>query len=292
MYTITVLGVTEQIRVAVLRETGSVPGPFTVTIDKNHPLWNAAVDLLGTNLNHRIATYEHTFTERPTPENVLEFLKGKAAQEKAKEEAERAAYEADVQRVLSAPAMDLLRSYGSSGQPATEHNKWRVWIDGSHHVDGKYVRVESDERLKPRIAELKAMVEEQNKRYDAAQAAKEQAELDVMSEWAKEHGSNRLKRSLAEGIKCKSLYMEERIAKELPGWTYYSDVSGKTTDPINATDEDFALLDEARAMLPESVLKWYSGEDGKGMVVEGKFLGVAVIYGHDSIESEDEDCDE
>lgn len=297
MYTITVYGVSEAVRVAVLRETGTLPDVFHVSIGKDHALWNDAVDLFGTKLQQSLGINDHIFTEVPTPENVIAILKRKAAEQLEKDAKNKASYEAMVETALAAPTMDLLRDYQNSERPATEDVFWTIGIKGFEFFDGRIHHVVDDERLAPRIAELRELINTQKNRLEAAAQAAKQAKEDAiqseMAAWITEHGSNRLKRSLAEGIKCHSLYLEERIEKELPGWTYHSDTPGKTTNPINATEDDFAMLDEARAMLPESVLKWYSGEDGKGMVVEGKFLGQQVIYGHDSIESEDsEEYDE
>lgn len=289
MYTITVLGVSEAVRVAVLRETGKLPGTFTVTIDKDHPLWNDAVDMFGTKLQHQIGSNEHTFEEVPTADNVIALLKRKAAEQQAENAKRKAEYEALVEAALAAPAMELLRSSSYSNSPASENIKWRIYIDGSMYFDGNIHHVKDDKRLQPRIAELTAMVEAQNKRIDAIEMAAAEAKRSEMETWIKEHGSNRLKRSLEEGIKCQSLYLEERIAKELPGWVYYTDVPGTTSDPINPTDDDFALLDEAREMLPDSELQWYKGGDGKGMVVEGEFLGQGVLYGHDAINSDEDE---
>lgn len=131
---------------------------------------------------------------------------------------------------------------------------------------------------------------------DAEQARKEKAEAEETARWAAEFGSPRLQRLLKEGIECKAVYRDERIALEYPGWRRYQDVSGHTSDARNASDTALELLDEARAsgkgLTEGAELRWFVDdesdewdEDGsprklwKGYVAEVESRFGTLIYG-------------
>lgn len=82
--------------------------------------------------------------------------------------------------------------------------------------------------------------------------------------WCREHGSPRLQRVVVEELftSSETLYWEERLVKERPGWVFYADTAEDATaeNPLNPTEEAFALLDEARKTAPEAILqRWFIG---------------------------------
>lgn len=89
---------------------------------------------------------------------------------------------------------------------------------------------------------------------EEAQAAAELADRDA---WIGQHGTPRLRRLIAEGIECESLYLEERLALERPGWQWAEDVDGEAREVRNARQEGLDLLDEARRTDPAAKLVWW-----------------------------------
>jgi multidrug efflux pump subunit AcrA (membrane-fusion protein) len=169
-------------------------------------------------------------------------------------------------------------------------------------VKAEAAKKETEERQKQIEAErtaegerrtvMQAAEESAREKRLAEEKAKTAAEIAERDSWAERHGSDRLKRCIAEDIECGRLYRAERLAKELPGWRFYDDVPWQTHDPRNPTEDAFALLDEARAMLPEAYLQWVKREvvidpedyDSevevrKGYVAEGFFMGQRVVFG-------------
>ena len=55
---------------------------------------------------------------------------------------------------------------------------------------------------------------------------------------------------MAEGIECGSIYRDERLALEYPGWQFDGSHLPSWDEPRNPPAEAFALLDQARASLP------------------------------------------
>lgn len=131
--------------------------------------------------------------------------------------------------------------------------------------------------------------------YDTAEdllSAIEQREqeIKVYRAWVTDHGSDRLKRCIAEGIDCVSCYRDERLTKERPGWRWERDVPGESSDPRNPPDEAFTLLDQARQTLPHGassrLVYWTDKEsDHRGYAVISEFLGREIVFG--GPESED-----
>lgn len=108
-------------------------------------------------------------------------------------------------------------------------------------------------------------------------------------DWILSRGSDRLKRCLAEGIDCMSCYRDERLALERPDWRWEANVPGKYSDPRNPTEEAFALLDSARATLPEGVesqlVYWVDKDcDYRGYAVISEYLDREIVYGGPGVE--------
>lgn len=102
--------------------------------------------------------------------------------------------------------------------------------------------------------------------------------------WIAEHGSDRLQRLVAEGIKHDAVYYEERLAAERPGWAYRDDVRGVPLEVRNAKQEGLTLLDEARKIDGNAKLVWWTithwpQPDWRGYVCVGEFLGRETVYG-------------
>lgn len=71
--------------------------------------------------------------------------------------------------------------------------------------------------------------------------------------WVEQHGSERLQQLVAEEIEHAAVYRDERLALERPGWCWGGDVMGDGSPPRNASAEALALLNAARAALPEAI---------------------------------------
>lgn len=128
-------------------------------------------------------------------------------------------------------------------------------------------------------------------RAAAIKADEERGEKEI-SEWIEQHGSRRLKLSHKEGIECGGVYRAERLAHDLPGWSYTKTTPGAYDEPRNPPEEAFDVLEQARKQLPAATLqRWTikesdvcqdSDEDGvnwRGYVAIGEFLGREVVCG-------------
>lgn len=139
------------------------------------------------------------------------------------------------------------------------------------------------------LAELEAKEE-----YALRQASDEQAARTEKLCWIAEHGSDRLKRLVAEGIEHDNVYYEERLIAERPGWDYAYGVPGEARETRNTRQEGLDLLDKARKTDPNAKLVWWVIEhehndcdteedcpayDWRGYVCVGEFLGNEVVYG-------------
>jgi len=145
----------------------------------------------------------------------------------------------------------------------------------SRSLDDKQIR----ERLEADLAAKKCLEEEI-----------EATERTAMAAWVTLHGSNRLKRSVREGIECKAIYIDERLSLERPGWCWYSSCEGKSSEPRNPTESVFTLLDEARKFDAEATLSYHvveaecdeygdESQGWRGYTCESTFLGKAIVYG-------------
>lgn len=113
-------------------------------------------------------------------------------------------------------------------------------------------------------AERNAKQAEESARYQQAQDAKRKREAEAEREkleWIEKHGSNRLKRMIKEEIDCESVYRDERLAADRPGWAWSRDCDGSYADPRNVPEEAFTLLDKARETEPEAELVYWSVEN-------------------------------
>jgi len=162
---------------------------------------------------------------------------------------------------------------------------WAARLPGSRYVRRADPRVaERLARLAPMIAERRAAAEAARAAAEAARAAEyakrdaEKAERErakaaavaayraEMAAWIAAHGSKRLRRCLAEDIACGTVYRDERLAAERPGWQWSAAEAVEDEDapiddlpPRNPPDAAFAILDEARATAPDATLRYWVG---------------------------------
>lgn len=126
----------------------------------------------------------------------------------------------------------------------------------------------------------------------AEKAVQDHRAAEEAAAWIEEHGSNRLRRCLAEGIECMAAYRDERLARERPFWRWESTVAGEASEPRNPTEEAFALLDRARESDPEAQLVRWEVEhehnescdgdcpkyDMVGYAATAEFLGREIVF--------------
>lgn len=231
----------------------------------------------------------------PTAKGILEYVEERRLQEEAKQ-AERAALEEAAAKAVSSKTLEEIQQIVADQQTRSEevfptpegmsgfafHTQVSNLIE---KIDG------SSKLLKERRAEELARKEQEaaDKRV-AAQARQQEIE-----NWIRQHGSERLQRMLKEELPVNTVYHEERLAMDRPGWKFYSNVLGSTSDPINPPMKAFELLDEARKVDPESYLQYYTEgwtDDDEDewyedrpkhkvakYVAESFFLGERVVYG-------------
>lgn len=136
------------------------------------------------------------------------------------------------------------------------NHRWRDVLDHYPRPD----REPLADDLRPIIERFERLLAEHNERAYTEYAAREAAEHAAMAAWAEEHGSTRLRRSLAEGIECAAVYRDERLAAERPGWQWANDVAGEYDDPRNPPESALDLLDVARQHDPQATLVWWTDE--------------------------------
>ena len=104
-------------------------------------------------------------------------------------------------------------------------------------------------------------------------AEKVEAETRERNAWIEAHGSGRLKWHLREGVECQAIYRDERLAHDLPNWTWMGD--GWTKDePRNVSEEAIEALKVARKEIDAangSALVYI--QELEGWVTVGRFLG-------------------
>lgn len=139
--------------------------------------------------------------------------------------------------------------------------------------------------------------------YANLKAAREQREAEaeaketaIRNAWIAAHGSDRLKRLLAEDIECDAVYETERLALERPGWAYDKSTRGEANTARNSKQEGLDLLDEARKTADDAQLVWWVVEhehsdncdeyrddcpkyDWKGYACTAEFLGRDIVFG-------------
>ncbi len=209
-------------------------------------------------------------------DNLVAFLDGVIAQTRANEDAtkkQRDEYVASARRKVDAGELPFRSLYHEAN---AEIQQWP-----------EYVALETSRRQNEVAREAAAKTAaEKAEAEKAAKAALARADMEA---WIAAHGSERLRRCVAEGIECAAAYRDERLALERPGWEW--DTDGEDLEPRNPPEAAFAVLDEARETAPEArlshlVIADETDDDGdvvsegwRGYVALAGFLGRGIRYG-------------
>lgn len=177
------------------------------------------------------------------------------------------AVELDVQLLLKAGGD--VRPNGLADPPNYVKRAMERLADSIYLATGDVPTVIRDEQSTPVLlqvmeeherkvaAKLREDREREEKR--AREIAERKARKDAYEEdrrlWVLEHGSERLKQALALDLLAASdkVYREERLAREYPGWRWYSD-GEEHDDPRNPTMAELQSLAQARERCPEAEL--------------------------------------
>ena len=102
------------------------------------------------------------------------------------------------------------------------------------------------------------------------------AEVKEAAPWIKNHGSKRLKQILKENLLVTSMtvYRDERLEAEHPGWEWVRKSLSRLEDPRNPTEALLDLLETARLDFPDCKLRW--DREAKNGVILAAFLGKQV----------------
>jgi hypothetical protein len=79
--------------------------------------------------------------------------------------------------------------------------------------------------------------------------------------WICTHGSERLRFMLAEGFALERTYIDERRAKERPGWVFLDDTCGWPVDIRDPSEAALKALIDARKEYSDVYLKWLSDDE-------------------------------
>lgn len=182
-----------------------------------------------------------------------------------------------------------------AGEPA----RWR--LDDARKAGATLDLSAYDAAVNAHHALLGAFRAEADARAETEKAAKEAqraADRAARLEWARQHGSDRLRRNLELGHDCKRLYTIERAALEFPG--YVPDIEKNyDSKPVTcatsiALDERDAVLAAHPGLIPERVtIEWATSEprarklkDEQAEYFDGEFEPCECI----AIDSPDYDC--
>jgi len=250
--------------------------------------------------------------EDNTPDQVAAGLRGRMEREK-QAQAAREKHAAQLRKAEAGRnARDAARAARWAALPLSERASSRGAscythlccpddepLEGSMGDSGQlYVSVSALERFAPEaLAEAEAYAARLREEAKEAAAQREAEELAKRAAWIDEHGSNRLKLCLAEGIECDAIYYDERLALERAGWRWADDVPGEDDEPRNPPDAALEMLIIGRATLPQTeragaVLRYWVdnseyGNSRRGYVVMAEFLGSSIVYGAGEIFSGD-----
>jgi hypothetical protein len=226
----------------------------------------------------------------PTSEAIIARVQmelAKIAEESQKKQRYEELKEVAIRWALAQPAESLIRKNSYANDEIKNLVSAELGEDVYALTGKSTVEIDwNDPRLAGKKAECRAEIErlqaEKAAQKAAEQAQKEAAEAAKQAEmrtWIEAHGSERLKRCLAEGIECSASYRDERLAAERPDWQWYDEVSGVYDEPRNPPVEAFAMLDDARKFDPAAKLIHIKGSDPSAYAVKAIFLGDQIVYG-------------
>ncbi len=151
------------------------------------------------------------------------------------------------------------------------------------------------------VAETRQKRKEERERREAKVREKEELkhrELEEAISWAKEHGSERLKLIVEDGLfeSSQGVYRDERLAAERPGWIwddYWHRGQVEHLEPRNPSLNDLQWAREVRKTVPDAELifakldpetdydeygEYYeSGEKVREVVLRAEFLGRVIV---------------
>jgi hypothetical protein len=144
----------------------------------------------------------------------------------------------------------------------------------SHYLQGEEL-VARRGRIK--VLEEQAKAAKTAAKLEAEESLREQY-LEPRLAWIDQHGSQRLKRMVAEGIPCAKTYNQERAAWDgfqlreairhhCPGWRPVDKRELQLVSDVS--DEAFAILDAARKVMPEAGLAMLDGRYVAAATYEG-----------------------
>lgn len=177
--------------------------------------------------------------------------------------------------IPEAEAPSFLFSYKDAAAGRNVVNRLDLWA------------LRADERFAVHFKKAEKLVEkkraEMEERERAAAAAKEEAERverEDRAQWIGEHGSDRLKKALELDVldTCDKLYVEERLAHELPAWrldpadSVWKDVKNPSLELLEAFE--IAQDDERLRDVSLSFVVW---DDQKWAAVTASYRGRLVI---------------
>lgn len=143
-------------------------------------------------------------------------------------------------------------------------------------------------RNSPEAKEWEDSLNHQNERAKAeaeaeeeARKAVEQAEKDRVEEdkrqWIEQHATSRLKKAYKYGFEHEAIYRDERIAHDVPGWSY-DDTPWEFYDPRNPTVEALSLYEAHKDDCDGVELVWVDeAEDGRGYTCTAEYLGWSLV---------------
>lgn len=267
----------------------------------------AALDLHASQPQGASGTY--SVREYDTPPTVADLLTHERERQAFVAERKAAAERETMAELLADVPASLIEKSFNYGWRVKEAAEKRVQVIGAEAIDR--ARAEADRRNAEDKAEAERSRAEHEAKVEAekrAKAKREAAELAALEAWAEKHGSDRLKRCVDEGIECRRIYRDERLALEYPGWQFDGSHLPNWEKPRNPPAEALALLDQARKSLPPDwtdddrasvELKFWSAkvedDDGEEDRLSG-YVAVAeillwtdcnIVYGYDGPEDDD-----
>lgn len=97
--------------------------------------------------------------------------------------------------------------------------------------------------------------------------------------WIAKHGSERLRRLVAEGFEHYGVYFSERMKHDIPGWVERRECNDlKFLEPRNPPEYALKLLDESRDYcVGAKLVYWVDLQGDSGYAATGEFLGREVV---------------
>ncbi len=303
-----VLRVVQPLDLADAIRRGYSPGHATIVIDLSGLLPESR-ELLAVRVRAASDGEDLTVADRfghdlkvcePTLASLLEALNEDEAARVKQERERQAGSGENLKRLREATDEEILEYWSDYNDgPTLFHWGFRSDDDKREACQALGDRLDAlRQRRREQLASQKAEAERRRAAAEVqnrAKADRERAEREV---WIEAHGSDRLRRLVAEEIEYRAVYSRERLALERPGWAW-AVMPGAAAEPRNAPTVALDLLDQARASVPEDqredvrLVRWTvefaSGDDYgddsydepetvHGYTCEARFLGRVIVY--------------